>query len=237
MKKILLIIVAITFLTCSKNQKSGNLHITGNVKGLKDGKLFIQRIKDTALVVIDTVLIDEDSNFETHLDLKSPEMLYLFLDRGVTNSLDNNILFFAEPGDMTITTNLDAYISGAKISGSKNHDKYIEFNKIASRYKNMNLDLIEKRFYAIKNNNLARLDSINKAYDANLMRRYLFTTNFALNNKNLEVAPYLAISEIYDINIRFLDTIQKVMPPKVANSLYGKRLTDYVKQIKVNQTE
>jgi hypothetical protein len=32
-------------------------------------------------------------------------MLYLFLDRGVSNSLDNNLLFFAEPGNINIETN------------------------------------------------------------------------------------------------------------------------------------
>ena len=36
---------------------------------------------DTSLVAIDTIKIDGDSKFETNLDLKSPEMLYLFLDR------------------------------------------------------------------------------------------------------------------------------------------------------------
>ena len=51
-----------------------------------------------------------DSKFESDLNLASPEMLYLFLDRGVTNSLDNNISFFAEPGNINIDTNLESYI-------------------------------------------------------------------------------------------------------------------------------
>jgi hypothetical protein len=50
-------------------------------------ELYIQRIVDTALVAIDTISIDGSSSFSSDLDLKSPEMLYLFLDRGVSNSL------------------------------------------------------------------------------------------------------------------------------------------------------
>jgi hypothetical protein len=46
------------------------------------------------------------------------------------------------------------------------------------------------------------------------------------------VAPYIALSEIYDINLKYLDTIQKSMSPKVAKSFYGKKLTDYVAKIK-----
>ena len=60
----------------------------------------------------------------------------------------------------------------------------------------------------------------------------MFATNFALNNRDFEVAPYIALSEIYDINVKYLDTIQKSMSPKVAKSLYGKKLTEYVTSIK-----
>jgi hypothetical protein len=65
-----------------------------------------------------------------------------------------------------------------------------------------------------------------------LKRKYLYTTNFAVNNGDYEVAPYVALAEIYDINLKFLDTIQKSMSPKVAKSLYGKKLNDYIAERK-----
>lgn len=233
MKKTMMAFISLALLaSCAKNESKTNLHITGNIKGLKDGTLYIQRIVDTNLVAIDTITIDGDSKFETDLDLKSPEMLYLFLDRGVSNSLDNNILFFAEPGNINIETNLDSYLSTAKITGSKNHDLFEEYKKINSRYKDENLTLIEQKFKALKNNNTTAIDSLNKRQDLNTKRKYLFATNFAINNKDHEIAPYIALAEIYDINIKYLDTIQKSMTPKVANSLYGKKLTQYVKTIK-----
>jgi hypothetical protein len=33
--------------------------------------------------------------------------------------MDNNLVFFAEPGNITIETSLDSYITSAKVSGSK----------------------------------------------------------------------------------------------------------------------
>jgi hypothetical protein len=183
-------------------------------------------------VALDTIVIDGKSTFESDLDLKSPEMLYLFLDRGVSNSLDNNLLFFAEPGIINIETSLDGYLSGAKITGSKNHDLYEEYRKINSRFKDESLTLIEQKFKAIKYKNTKAIDSLNLKQDYNIKRKYLYATNFAINNKNFEVAPYIALSEIYDINIKYLDTIQKSMSPKVAKSLYGKKLTEYIASIK-----
>lgn len=231
-KSIIAFVTLLLLVACNKNESKTNLHITGNVKGLKDGTLYIQRYADSALVAIDSIKIDGNSAFESNIDLKSPEMLYLYLDRGVTNSLDNNIMFFAEPGTINIETNLDSFITSAKVTGSKNHELYEQYKKINSRFTEENLTLIEKKFKALKSNNTKAIDSLNILQDNNIKRKYLYATNFAVNNKDHEVSPYIALAEIYDINIKYLDTIQKSMTPKVANSFYGKKLTKYVTAIK-----
>ena len=236
MKKTILAFVTLLILSaCNKNDSKTNLHLTGNIKGLKKGTLYIQRVVDTALVAIDSIIIDGSSTFETNLNLESPEMLYLFLDRGVTNSMDNNLLFFAEAGTINIDTNLDSFIGSAKITGSKNQEKYEEYKKINSRFRDENLDLIEQKFNTAKTNNLKAVDSLNAKQESNIKRKYLFATNFAINNRDYEVSPYIALSDIYDINIKYLDTIQKSMSPKVAKSLYGKKLTEYVAKIRAQK--
>lgn len=236
MKKISIAFIAISLLfACSEKKSENNLHLTGNIKGLKKGTLYIQRVTNNKLVALDTIAIDGSSQFETDIELQSPEMLYLFLDRGVSNSLDNNLLFFAEPGAISIETNLENYIADAKVSGSKNQDLYYEFKKVDSRFQDESLDLIEKKFKAMKSNNAAEAAKVNAKQESNIKRKYLYATNFAINNKEYEVAPYIALSEIYDINIKYLDTIQKSMSPKVAKSLYGKKLTEYIASIKKQQ--
>lgn len=236
MKKTILALVTLLILSaCNKNDSKTNLHLTGNIKGLKKGTLYIQRVVDTALVAIDSITFDGSSTFETNLNLESPEMLYLFLDRGVTNSMDNNLLFFAEAGTINIDTNLDSFIGSAKITGSKNQEKYEEYKKINSRFRDENLDLIEQKFNTAKTNNLKAIDSLNAKQESNIKRKYLFATNFAINNRDYEVSPYIALSDIYDINIKYLDTIQKSMSPKVAKSLYGKKLTEYVAKIRAQK--
>jgi hypothetical protein len=65
-----------------------------------------------------------------------------------------------------------------------------------------------------------------------LKRRYLFTVNFALNHKQSEVAPYLALTELYNAKIKFLDTINNVLTPQVKASKYGKNLQQFIDNIK-----
>ena len=234
MKKAIIAFVTLLILSsCGKNKESKtNLHLTGTIKGLKKGALYIQKVKDGKLVALDTIIMNGDSKFESDLNITSPEMLYLFLDRGVSNSLDNNISFFAEPGNINIETNLDSYIMSAKVTGSKNQDKYYEYEKTNDRFRDEKLELIAAKFKAMKNNDQATLASLNIKEENNTKRKYLFATNFAINNRDYEIAPYIALSEIYDINVKYLDTIQKSMSPKVAQSLYGKQLTEYIAQIK-----
>lgn len=234
MKKLLVALFALSLvIACNKKDYGDtNLHISGKVKGLTQGKLYIQKIVDTSLVALDTIVINGKSYFESHLKLESPEMLYLFLDRGQTNSVDNSLPFFAEPGNMTIETSNEEFFNRAKITGSKNHKLYEEFLKMKRQFTGKNMDLLEKNIEATKKGNVAQLDSVKTQSDQLLKRRYLYTANFALNHAKNEVGPYIALSEIYDANIKYLDTIRKSMSPKVAKSHYGKMLTKFIEERK-----
>ena len=85
---------------------------------------------------------------------------------------------------------------------------------------------------AQKDGNLERSDSIQTKMYKIVQRSYLYSINFALNNKDSEVAPFIAVSEVYDANVKYLDTINNVLPPKIANSKYGLILKDYIKTVK-----
>lgn len=146
--------------------------------------------------------------------------------------MDNNLPFFAEEGEISIQTSLEKFLSDAKIMGSKNHDKFEEYKLVNSRYTDKNLDLVQMQFKAFQNKNYAQADSIANEQDLVTKRRYLYAVNFALNNKDYEVAPFIALSEIPDVNLKYLDTIQKMMTPKVAKSMYGKKLKDFYNERK-----
>lgn len=236
MKKIFTIVIIALIVACSKSDnKTGNVELSGNIEGLKQGKLFIQQLKDTNLVIIDSIMISGESNFETKFQIEEPQMLYLSLDRGTTKSIDNSIHFFAEPGKMKIETTLDGFYANAKISGSENQKIYEKYLKIKSNLNDENLDLLEKE---IKNNvtkNASITEEINNKRDKLTIRKYLYTANFALVNPKFEVSPYIALTEIPDASLKILDTINKTLDPKIAKSKYGKRLNEWIKERKTSE--
>ena len=233
MQKIALsFVAALLFVACAEKKSDKNLQITGYIKGFTKGKLYIQKIKDSSLVALDTITVNGDSHFTSEIDIQSPEMLYLFLDRGVSNSLDNNISFFAEKGVLNLETSLDFFTADVKITGSKNQELYDEYRKVISRYVDQDLELITKKVKAYQNKNTAEVSKIDEEQQGILKRKYLYTTNFAVNHADYEVAPYVALAEIYDINLKYLDTIQKSMTPKVSKSLYGKKLNELITERK-----
>ena len=68
MKKIFIAFATLTtIISCTNKTDSStdyNLTITGNVDGLKQGKLYFQKEIDSVLVTIDSVLVNGDSKFE-----------------------------------------------------------------------------------------------------------------------------------------------------------------------------
>lgn len=224
------------FASCSDKKTEGNLEISGTIKGLKKGKLYIQRVQDTTLIALDTIVLNGKSTFESTIQLDSPEMLYLFLDRGVSNSVDNNLLFFAEPGKINIDTDLEFFLGKAKITGSKNQELYDQYKSIVSKFNDQQLELVKDELMALKNKTAVSLEN-SKKQDAILKRRYLYAANFALTNADHEVAPYIALTDIYDMNLKYLDTIQKSMSPQVAKSKYGKRLNEFLAERKKKEKQ
>jgi len=236
MKKILIVgISLITLIACNKNEEGIDLHLTGNIEGLSLGKIYIQKIQDNSFIVLDSIEIKGDSNFEVTIPLEEPEMLFLTLDRGQSNSIDNSLQFFAEKGKMNITSKLKTFYTAAKITGSKNQELFEEFNSFNSKFNDENLILTEKRIKNQMTKNVSNADSINTAFDKLKIRKYRYTANFASTHGEYEIAPYLAVSEIADINIAYLDTIQKHLTPNVAKSKYGKMLDEHIKTRKASE--
>jgi hypothetical protein len=58
-----------------------------------------------------------------------------------------------------------------------------------------------------------------------------------VNNKNSEIAPYIALAEIYNANVKYLDTIYNALPKEIANSKYGLELDKFIKKRKEEEKE
>ncbi|MBO3099300.1 DUF4369 domain-containing protein [Gelidibacter pelagius] len=228
MKRLAFIITLLIVSSCAKD--NSNFTLKGTIKDLKKGTVYLQKIEDSTLVSIDSLNIIGESLFELRTHLDAPEVLYLKLDKH--GEEDYLIPFFAAEGITEINTTLKNFFMDAKIKGSVQQEKLEEYKLMMERFQDKNLELIKNNLEARRSQDSLEIDSSLKEYNNLIIRKYLYTINFAINNKDSEIAPYLAVSEISDANLKYLDTINKALPTAIKSSKYGKELQDLIDERK-----
>ncbi|AUS05908.1 DUF4369 domain-containing protein [Pseudotamlana carrageenivorans] len=228
MKKISILLLAFICISCGDN--SNDLTVKTHVKGLKKGTVYLKKVEDTTLITVDSIVINGNSSFELHSKIDSPEMFYLDLDKNSTEQ--DRIGFFANHGVTEINTTLKNFVYDAQIKGSKQQEVLENYKALISKINNRNLDIIKEKFEAQMAKDTTKLLALQKEENTALKRKYLYIVNFAIQNKDSEVAPFLALSEIYNARLDLLDTINKSLTPKVKASKYGKELSSYIETIK-----
>ncbi|WP_375242416.1 DUF4369 domain-containing protein [Lacinutrix sp.] len=226
----LLILLSVCFLFSCGNETSDTLIVKGTIKGLKKGTVYLKKANDSTLAIIDSILVGKDSNFRLQTTIESPEVFYLSLDKN--DSDENRITFFGDKGITEINTTLKQFTYDAEIKGSKQQETLEEYLSMNSKFKNKNLELIKESFEALKDNDTALINQTEKTYKNLEKRKYLYTVNFAISNNDSEVAPYLALTELYNTNIKFLDIVNDTLTPRVKASNYGKELQRFIDKIK-----
>jgi len=234
MKKTVLfsLLLALLIVACGDNPSENTMTVTGKVKGLKKGTLFLQHIPDSTLVTLDSLQVEGDGSFSFKTELESPEIFYLYLDKKDANDINDRITFFGEPGTITIKTAWNTFDTDAKIEGSKTQKKLEEYQKTMSRFNFKNLELMQTAANRQTVLDSVQMDSMQRLSNKNVQRGYAFALNFALNNKDSYIAPYIALTEVSDANVIYLDSIYNSLTPEVADSKYGNRLGEYLTEIK-----
>ena len=211
-----------------KNAPIQNTTVNGVVKGLQKGTLYLQKIQDTSYITLDSILIIGEKEFQLTCNLQEPEMLYL----GRSESLNaERIPFFAHIGSTTINTTLKRFKFDAKIYGGPQQEIMEDYNANIKRFKNRDLELLEDLLNAQRINDTAKMEQTKLQRATNLKRQYLFSINYAVNNKSSEIAPYIALADLYDTKKSYLDTIYNRLTPEIASSKYGLILEDFIKNL------
>ncbi len=235
MKKIIIACVVSLLVFSCNSRKKGNMVVKGEIKGLKKGTLYLQKMIDTVIVSADSVNLFGENKFELSDDIDSPVMYYLTFKSGMNEA--KKLMFFAEKGEITINDNIEEFGFKPTITGSKNQKIMDDFNEINHQFKMRRLDFIAKDIEARAVKDSVVIDSLEKAYKKMVRRRFLYTTNFAVSHPDSEAAPYIALSELFDANIYLLDTINNSLTNKVKKSDYGKRLQKFINDIKKSENK
>ena len=195
------------------------------VDGFKKGKIYLQKINDSLLVNVDSIYVEDDSYLQFKQNINSPEIFYIALN---ISKNDNRIEFFAENSDITIKSNLKKFNSNYTVTGSFNDSVYRNYLNIIKKFNYDKLDLIEK---SINLTRMQKFDSVNLIeYEIQNInkRKLLYSLNYAVNNGNSSVAPYIAINNFKNNDQLILDTILMSLNKNVKESKYGKLLSKLI---------
>jgi hypothetical protein len=168
MKKILLLVAVAVVLFSCKNLAEGEYEITGTVKGIKTGLVYLEKQNPMGMgpQAIDTVKI-VDGKFEIKGKTTEPEIHFIQVDK-----VNGKVPFILEGGEIAITIDKDS-IFKSKLSGTYSNEEFDKFNeesnKIQKRLQKKVMDFQMKNMTAMneaqKNNDTVTMNSLRKQYD------------------------------------------------------------------------
>ena len=216
--------ILILFFGCNTNNEGLNLNL--QIEGLKKGKIIIKKLSDSAFVSLDSFQINGNNKINFKYMLAEPEMIYLDLNLN-DGSSTKTMNFFAENSKIDIKTSLENYGFNMSVKGSINDSIYRDYISLNKKFNNQKLDLYERSFKNIKSNNKDSLEIIENLIININTRQFLHNANYAVRNSTYEVAPYIAITDLYESK-KILDTIYKSLDEKIIGSKYGVQLKKWL---------
>ena len=219
MKKISVIGLLLLIVACSQEKELGNMVVQGKIKGVKKGTLYLKKMRDTLIVSVDSIRLFGKDSFTLTDNITSPEMYFLSLDQN-----QSTLSFFGEEGIITINDQVEKFGISPVIEGSSNQKILESYKEVAKKFQGKQLDLLAANMQAQKDSDLETSQSLRKQAEKQNLKKYIYTINFSLNNADTEAAAYIALTELVNANVKYLDSINNSLTEKVQQSLYGKKL-------------
>lgn len=228
MKQILFSIIGLFALSACTSE-SKNTTITIEVKGLRKGTLYLQKLTENGLINLDSVQANGLSTHSLSCDLSQPELLYAYLDKNDGSEFNDRIPFFAEPGNISIETELNAFENKAKVTAGEEQEEFERIQQMLSKFATKDFELIQLS-QSEKAINQKFIDSLVEASNTNNLRRYQFIVNYALTHPKNYVAAYLVAEEGNELTPKWRDSIFNSFSENLKNSSFGQKINSQLSQ-------
>ena len=219
--KYLLVLFFFVF-SCTKINNENHFSLSLEIEGLKKGIIYLEKISDSRMVVIDSVLYNGNKSIQFQGKIDEPEIMIISLTFE-NETVPKRFPFFVEKSNIILKTRLKDFGFKVDSKGSKNDSIYRQYLEINKKFNNEKLDVISMSLGFEKSGNKdsislydSKLESVNK-------RQFLHNANFAMRYSNHEIAPYIAITDLRE-SIAILDTIYKSLGIGIKNSKYALEL-------------
>ena len=119
-KNLFLLIVAIIAISCTQKEDK-NVLVSGNVEGVENGTVYLQKFRNKSFYVIDSSeIVDGEFSFSTNVEL--PEIYGLSLD-----TTRNSFLLFLDENPASVRLDSANYYRNTKVEGSDLHNLFVEY--------------------------------------------------------------------------------------------------------------
>jgi hypothetical protein len=168
MKKVILLVAVAVVLFACNNLAEGEYIITGNIKGMKTGLIFLEKQSPMGMgyQAIDTVKI-EDGKFEIKGKTGEPEIHFIQIDK-----VNGKLPLILEGGEIAIEVDKDSLFK-SKLTGTYSNEEFTKFNEESNKiqkkmqkkvmeFQTRNKTIIEE---AQKTNDTAAISKLRAEYD------------------------------------------------------------------------
>ena len=217
LKFVSLAFVIVLLSGCDDGLAEHAFNLNGKIKGLRKGKIYLQRSINGTLVSVDSVSMKSQDEFSFKGELVTPEVYWVY----IKSKEYFKVPIFMERGNLSIFIDMDSILQ-SKVTGSKNHQKFVEFKKVLSGFnyrKNIAyVNFLKAKNEGIKNEAQDNMTKIERTKD-------LYVLNFAFTNKDMAVSPYAIYNYLGKSPKKYLDSIKKSMGAEALESIYGRLIT------------
>ncbi len=237
MKKILFLVITTVVLFSCKNLADGEYEITGNIKGIKSGLVYLEKQDPMGMGVktIDTVKII-DGKFEIKGKTTEPEICFIQIDK-----VNGKVPFILEGGEIEMQVDKDSLFK-SKLSGTYSNDEFSKFNeetnklqkKVQKKAMDFQMKNMAKMNEAQKNKDTVAMNSLRKQYE--LIQKditdYTFDYPKTHSKSYISVLIVQAMFNNSKFKVKEIETIYNTLDESLKKTKPGKKVKENIDNLK-----
>jgi peroxiredoxin len=237
MKKILFLVTTAIVLFSCKNLAEGEYEITGNIKGIKSGLVYLEKQDPMGMGVktIDTVKII-DGKFEIKGKTTEPEICFIQIDK-----VNGKVPFILEGGEIVMQVDKDSLFK-SKLSGTYSNDEFSKFNeetnklqkKVQKKAMDFQMKNMAKMNEAQKNKDTVAMNSLRKQYE--LIQKditdYTFDYPKTHSKSYISVLIVQAMFNNSKFKVKEIETIYNSLDESLKKTKPGKKVKENIDNFK-----
>jgi peroxiredoxin len=216
-------------LACNNTGNEKQFTLQGEIAGIDSEMVYLLKREKGQFQALDSVAA-QNGVFVFKGKLENPRFTYI-----KTGENQNYITFFLEPGNIELKANIDEP-GNTLISGSESQHIYESFQELNKEFDEKLASIYNRYLEAQKEDNQGLMEEMSNYYDEVESDKKQHTIEFIKNHTNSVVGPFLALRNLYMLDLETLEELTSMTDPSLRNSVYVIDLNERVNRLSNVQT-